>query len=197
MFRNILVGVDGSPQAERALDEAIDLAVGARARLTILTAVPRPQPWVFTGLTAGPAAALTAELSHESEQILRRATERVPDEVPLTTVLSRRPPAAACAGASARATTISSWSGRAAAARCAPRCWAASAARCSATATSRCSWCTASPRSPAARPRRRRACRACRRPRSSPSPGPGRPARPAVGASRARRRRLDLPGARA
>jgi nucleotide-binding universal stress UspA family protein len=95
MFRNILVGVDGSRHAECALDEAIDLAVGSRARLTILTAIPRPQPWVFTGLTAGPAATLTTELAHESEEILRRACERVPDEVPLTTVLTRRPARAA------------------------------------------------------------------------------------------------------
>ena len=95
MFRNILVGYDGSPHAERALDEAIDLAVASRARLTILTSVPRPQPWVFTGLTAGPAMALTAELSNESEQVLRRARERVPDEVPLTTVLERCPAVAA------------------------------------------------------------------------------------------------------
>jgi nucleotide-binding universal stress UspA family protein len=95
MFRNILVGYDGSPHAERALDEAIDLAVASRARLTILTSVPRPQPWVFTGLTAGPAMALTAELSNESEQILRRGSDRVPGDVPLTTVLERCPPVAA------------------------------------------------------------------------------------------------------
>lgn len=86
MFHNILVGVDGSPHAQRALGQAIDLA--GRGRLTLLTAIPRPQPWVFTGLTAGPAAVLAAELEQESEQILRHACAQVPDEVPVTTILT-------------------------------------------------------------------------------------------------------------
>ena len=95
MFRNILVGYDGSAHAERALVEAIDLAVTGRARLTILTAVPKPHPCTFTGLTAAPATALAAELAADSERILACARERVPEDVPLTTVLARDPAAVA------------------------------------------------------------------------------------------------------
>jgi nucleotide-binding universal stress UspA family protein len=91
MFHNILVSVDGSPDAERALSEAIDLAKVSNARLTILTAIVRPPAWAYSGVNAGAAQVLAGELEAEAEDILRRAEQSVPREVPVTTILSPDP----------------------------------------------------------------------------------------------------------
>ena len=42
MFHNILVAIDGSPDSDRALTQAIDLAEAEHARLTIFSAVVTP-----------------------------------------------------------------------------------------------------------------------------------------------------------
>ena len=91
MFHNILVCVDGSQHAERALDEAIDLAVAGRGRLTILTCIPRPPYWACSPVTVAGIEPLAADLEREACTALRQATERVPDSVPVTTILSEQP----------------------------------------------------------------------------------------------------------
>jgi nucleotide-binding universal stress UspA family protein len=91
MFRNILVAVDGSPDSDRALAEAIDIAGSSHGRLTLLTAIFKPCSWAVAGPTAASAQSLAAELERESEKVLRRATDRVPDDIPVTTILSREP----------------------------------------------------------------------------------------------------------
>ncbi len=89
MFRNILVCVDGSPQADGALSEAIDLAECQNSRLTLLTAVSRPPYWANTPMVvAGP---IGSELQHEAELTLRTAVDRVPPSIPVTTILSDDP----------------------------------------------------------------------------------------------------------
>src|ERR1700761_3257480 len=93
MFRNILVCVDGSPQADGALNEAIDLAECQKSRLTLLTAVSHPPHWAATPMTAAAACVQPtgAELLHEAEVTLRTAAARVPPEIPVTTVISQEP----------------------------------------------------------------------------------------------------------
>ncbi|MBV9423489.1 MAG: universal stress protein [Solirubrobacterales bacterium] len=90
MFHNILVSVDASPRANRALAEAIDIAVADHARLTILTAVPRSPLWMCASLSVPPPPPLDRELEKESAEILRNAVAQVPDCVPVTTILTRK-----------------------------------------------------------------------------------------------------------
>jgi nucleotide-binding universal stress UspA family protein len=91
MFRNILVCVDGSPQADGALSQAIDLAECQNSRLTLLTAVSRAPYWANTPMAAAGAQPIGAELQHEAEVMLRTAVERVPESIPVTTILSDDP----------------------------------------------------------------------------------------------------------
>jgi nucleotide-binding universal stress UspA family protein len=91
MFRNILVSVDGSPHAERALTEAIDIASCSGARLTILTAVPEPPGFVAGPLSMAAWGQLAADLESEAEETLRAAVDRVPEDIPVTSILAHKP----------------------------------------------------------------------------------------------------------
>jgi nucleotide-binding universal stress UspA family protein len=91
VFHNILVSVDGSAHAERALSEAIDIAVADNARLTILTAIPKSPTWMCASLAVPAPPPLDRELERESQVILRAAEQRVPKSVPVTTILTRKP----------------------------------------------------------------------------------------------------------
>ncbi|MGZ4166125.1 MAG: universal stress protein [Solirubrobacteraceae bacterium] len=91
MFRNILVCVDGSAHAEHALSEAIDLAAAERSRLTILTAIPRPPYWACNPVTAAGIEPLATDLAAEATAALKAAVDRVPDSIPVTTILTREP----------------------------------------------------------------------------------------------------------
>jgi nucleotide-binding universal stress UspA family protein len=95
MFHNVLVAIDGSADAERALTQAIDLAESEHARLTIFSAVATPAAAVYIGSAGGEAAALARDAEDASEALLREAVAQVPDQVSVRTVLSRKPPAAA------------------------------------------------------------------------------------------------------
>ncbi len=90
MFHNILVPVDGSPDAEQALTEAIDLAESEHTRLTLLTAVTQV-PVIAYGAAGALSAELLEDAPVEAKAILRRARERVPDGVSVTAVLSDQP----------------------------------------------------------------------------------------------------------
>jgi nucleotide-binding universal stress UspA family protein len=91
MFCNILVCVDGSAHSERALSEAIDLALAERSRLTILTAIPRPPYWACNPVTAAGIEPLANDLAAEATATLKAAVDRVPESIPVTKILTREP----------------------------------------------------------------------------------------------------------
>jgi nucleotide-binding universal stress UspA family protein len=91
MFRNILVSFDGSVDARRALEQAVELAQAENARLTILTAVQQPSGLAYTPATAAVAAGLGAELERESDAMLRATVDQLPSELSVTTILTQEP----------------------------------------------------------------------------------------------------------
>jgi nucleotide-binding universal stress UspA family protein len=91
VFRNILVAVDGSPHADRALDEAIDIARGSHAKLTIITGAAEPRTASMIVLASGAAAALGPALLQQAERVIRAAADRVPADVSVTTILTEKP----------------------------------------------------------------------------------------------------------
>jgi nucleotide-binding universal stress UspA family protein len=95
MFHNVLVAVDGSPHADEALMHAIDLAESEHARLTLFTAVVPPPTVTYFGGAGQAVASLIQDAEAEAEAILRRARDRVPDDVSVTTVLTMKPVLAA------------------------------------------------------------------------------------------------------
>jgi nucleotide-binding universal stress UspA family protein len=91
MFRNILVAVDGSRHADRALREAIDLASTNNGRLTILTAVPKVPAWTSTPMAVATAQVVAEDLERDSVELLERAVALVPATVPVVKILSHEP----------------------------------------------------------------------------------------------------------
>jgi nucleotide-binding universal stress UspA family protein len=93
VFQNVLVAVDGSDDAEQARLHAVDLARAEHARITLFTAVQPPPPTVYASASSAALAATFAEEGRaEAERILRDAAERMPEDVPASTVLSSEPP---------------------------------------------------------------------------------------------------------
>jgi nucleotide-binding universal stress UspA family protein len=100
MFRRILVATDGSAHADRAVDEAIDLAQLSNAQLTVMTVVPEPMTWM---LTDGYGASIdglefSGQLEREFTRMLRATVDRVPDDLPVTTVVKHGAPGPAILG---------------------------------------------------------------------------------------------------
>jgi len=91
MFRNILVAVDGSADAQQALAQAIDLARSENARLTLFSAVASPPSVAYVGASGDVTANLVREAEAAADAILRAAVQRVPDDVSVSTVLSGEP----------------------------------------------------------------------------------------------------------
>jgi nucleotide-binding universal stress UspA family protein len=94
VFRNVLVAVDGSPQAALALAEAADLATVANARLTVMTCMPRPARSRFTG---DPAFGVDRDdlrrAEREYQALIDAAVEELPAGLPAAKVISQGRPA--------------------------------------------------------------------------------------------------------
>jgi nucleotide-binding universal stress UspA family protein len=91
MFRNILVAIDGSADADRALGHAIDLAECEHAKLTLFSAVPEPPAYAYSTPGAAALANLGEQARTETEQIVKAARERVPSNLSVTTVVKDEP----------------------------------------------------------------------------------------------------------
>jgi nucleotide-binding universal stress UspA family protein len=93
MFRSILVAVDGSQAAAKALEEAIDLARSEGARLTLISVAAPPRY-----LVAGPyfvPLPTEDDLERCAQEVVDRAEELVPDGIPVSTVVRHGPAAKA------------------------------------------------------------------------------------------------------
>jgi nucleotide-binding universal stress UspA family protein len=95
MFNNILVAIDGSAHAQRALAEATELAQRDNARLTVMTVVPDPVAWM-----AGPAyiggvnvEQLRKDTESEFSKQLEDAVGGLPQDLGVTKVLAHGRPA--------------------------------------------------------------------------------------------------------
>jgi nucleotide-binding universal stress UspA family protein len=75
MVRSILVAVDGSPAAARAVALAAGIAERDGSRLTAITVYPRSTYWGFAG--TGVAPLLAAEAA-EAERVLEEASDQLP-----------------------------------------------------------------------------------------------------------------------
>ena len=90
MFRRILVAVDGSDHARQALVEAIDHARTSHATLTVMTVVPRTNPWALGGGYYVPVN--VDELQRQAERNYERTLGAaiaawVPDDMPVTGIV--------------------------------------------------------------------------------------------------------------
>jgi len=91
VFHNVLVAVDGSPHADAALMHAIDLAESERTRLTLITGIVKPPSTAYWGWSAPAAVELAENARTGAESILRAARDRIPADLPVTTILTAEP----------------------------------------------------------------------------------------------------------
>jgi nucleotide-binding universal stress UspA family protein len=97
VFHRILVGIDDSPAASRALERAIELAAEGHGRLGLLTSAPHPPLIVATSPVVPPASRtqLCDEMLDWAQECVETATALVPDEIPVTKLVTCGDPSAA------------------------------------------------------------------------------------------------------
>jgi nucleotide-binding universal stress UspA family protein len=97
MFHRILVGVDDSPAARRALERAIELARESHGRIGLLTSAPAPPLIIATSPVVPPASRsqLCDEMVEWAQECIEEATAVIPDEIPVTKLVACGEPCAA------------------------------------------------------------------------------------------------------
>jgi nucleotide-binding universal stress UspA family protein len=79
----MVVGVDGSPDSERALDWAMKHAAALRTPLTVLTVHPVPKSyWGHLPVTGPPDVPALEERRQAAEQTTRAAASRLGEDAP-------------------------------------------------------------------------------------------------------------------
>src|SRR2546429_9382713 len=91
MFRNVLLAIDGSEDADEALTQAIDLADSEHARLTLITGIAQLPPVSHIGMGGAALVEIAANARSRAEAVLKSARERVPDDLPVTTLVADQP----------------------------------------------------------------------------------------------------------
>jgi nucleotide-binding universal stress UspA family protein len=93
--QRVLLAFDGSPGAWVALEQAIDIAVGQHALLTIAGVVGEPTVWTGFGPVTVPVTRdmLVRDLERDMQQKLAAARDEVPATVSVTTQLLHGRPA--------------------------------------------------------------------------------------------------------
>jgi nucleotide-binding universal stress UspA family protein len=85
VFQNILVAIDGSTTARRALEAGAELGEALNSRLTIIAVSPEVPSFAYrSGIDVG---ALEREATSETEKLLRESVDAIPQDLPVTTVL--------------------------------------------------------------------------------------------------------------
>lgn len=97
MFHRILVGVDDSAAAREALERAIELVEAGHGRLGLLSSAPKPPPLGGAGPLVLPISQrdLEEELLRWAERNVETAARLVPEDVPVTKLVTRGAPGAA------------------------------------------------------------------------------------------------------
>jgi nucleotide-binding universal stress UspA family protein len=97
VFHRILVGVDDSPAARRALERAIELAAEGHGRLGLLTSAPHPPLIIATSPVVPPASRsqLCDEMVDWAQECVETATALVPPEIPVPKLVTHGEPSAA------------------------------------------------------------------------------------------------------
>jgi nucleotide-binding universal stress UspA family protein len=90
----VLVALDGSSTAELALRVAVTAARRDHAALTLLAVAPDVPALAHAWPAAGvaDAARLREDVEREADELLRATVARIPDDIPVTTVLRHRRP---------------------------------------------------------------------------------------------------------